>query len=88
MYSGAFIQMMGGRKRRLLKRGIIGKGDRMLKFKECERDNLCVDCDDPDCLHAGDIGADCPKWVCDMPNECEQCLWIREYVAKVREYGN
>ena len=53
-------------------------------MSECRRNNLYVDCDDSECLNAGNIGADCPKWVCDMPNVCDQCLWIREYVQRVR----
>ena len=57
----------------------------MITITECHRNNLCVDCDDPHCGHAGDIGADCPKWRCDMPEyECEDCPWIREYVKRAR----
>ena len=58
----------------------------MITLSECTRQNLCVDCDNTKCHHAGDIGADCPKWRCDMPEyQCEECPWIREYVKKVRE---
>ena len=57
----------------------------MITITECHRNNLCVDCDDSHCGHAGDIGADCPKWKCDMPEyECEDCPWIREYVKRAR----
>ena len=57
----------------------------MITITECHRNNLCVDCDDSRCGHAGDIGADCPKWRCDMPEyECEDCPWIREYVKRAR----
>ena len=58
----------------------------MLMVKECKRDNLCVDCDDSECLHAGEIGADCPKWHCDndKPLDCENCTFIKFYVNDVR----
>lgn len=58
----------------------------MLTLRECKRDNLCVDCDDPECLGAGDIGADCPKWVCDNPKgyNCEDCDFILEYQKAMR----
>ena len=58
----------------------------MLMIKECKRDNLCVDCDDPECLHAGEIGADCPKWHCDndQRHDCENCTFIKFYVNDVR----
>lgn len=53
-------------------------------FTICHRNNLCVDCDDLHCVHAGDIGADCPKWRCDMEYDCDDCPWIREYVKMAR----
>ena len=55
----------------------------MVTLKECKRANLCVDCDDPECLRAGDIGADCPKWECDntVKNDCENCEFIRGWLS-------
>ena len=38
--------------------------------------------------HHGDIGADCPKWVCDQDGDCEHCEWIRKYVKLMRGDGN
>lgn len=59
----------------------------MATLGECNRDNLCVDCDSTTCLRAGDIGADCPKWVCDnVPyGECENCEFIKEYAESYRK---
>ena len=58
----------------------------MVTLRECKRDNLCVDCDDPECLRAGDIGADCPKWECDNRTilDCENCYFIRAYQHAMR----
>lgn len=60
----------------------------MIVLKECHRKNLCVDCDDHNCAHAGDIGADCPKWTCDMAEyayDCSECGWIKRYVDEARK---
>lgn len=57
----------------------------MLNLSVCNRDNLCVDCDDKECHHAGDIGADCPKWKCDHPfGDCENCAFIKKFVEEMR----
>lgn len=59
----------------------------MVKISECHRNNLCVDCDSETCLGAGDPGADCPKWKCDMPSgtTCENCSFIKDYQRLMRE---
>lgn len=62
----------------------------MLEMKECKRDNLCVDCDDKNCLHAGQAIADCPKYHCDNPNgiqECEKCDFLKEFQDIMRNEG-
>ena len=53
----------------------------MVDFSECTRKSFCVYCDDPDCIHAGDVGADCPKWKCDNTPmmDCERCEFLKEY---------
>lgn len=58
----------------------------MVTIRECERDNLCVDCDNLECLGAGDVGADCPKYHCDndVVLDCENCTFIREYQQAMR----
>lgn len=58
----------------------------MVDFSECTRKNFCVDCDDSDCLFAGCIEADCPKWKCDNPSmDCENCEFLKEYKREVTE---
>lgn len=52
-------------------------------FNKCNRDNPCYICDNTSCLHAGDKGADCPKWSCDNPNgynNCGNCQFLEEYL--------
>ncbi len=64
---------------------------RKMEIKECTRDNFCFECDNKNCVFCGDIGAECPKYKCDMPEpmryECEKCPWIRNYINKLKE-GN
>lgn len=44
------------------------------------RKNLCVDCDDTKCVFVGKKEADCPKWICDRPDQaayhCDRCAFI------------
>ena len=53
----------------------------------CKRPIFCADCDDPRCIFAGNIEADCPKWVCDNnPSmDCENCEFLKEYKKEVTE---
>lgn len=58
----------------------------MVEINRCTRPNFCADCDDPHCIFAGDIGADCPKWKCDNPiMDCENCEFLMEYKKGVTE---
>ena len=58
----------------------------MYTLEECLRDNLCVDCDNTNCLHAGSIEADCPKWKCDNPfRDCNNCAFIKDYQKSHRK---
>ena len=59
----------------------------MIDFSECTRTNFCVDCDDPHCIFAGDIEADCPKWKCDNNPimDCERCEFLKKYKGEVTE---
>lgn len=57
----------------------------------CLRDNLCYDCEDKRCFHAGDKGADCPKYTCDNPNgidECDNCEFIDNFIEMSRNGEN
>lgn len=58
----------------------------MLQITRCNKPGLCVDCKDNECHHAGDIGADCPKWKCDndKPQDCTHCNFIKSYVKDFR----
>lgn len=51
----------------------------MVEISLCERKNFCIDCDNNECWHAGQIEADCPKWRCDYSGECEDCDFLKEY---------
>lgn len=59
----------------------------MVTITECTRTNFCADCDDPHCIHAGDVEADCPKWECDNDPiiDCERCEFLKEYKKEVTE---
>jgi hypothetical protein len=58
-----------------------------VKISECYRKNLCVDCDNTECLHCGDTMADCPKYGCDnnKQDDCEHCDFIKQYQTEMRE---
>jgi len=45
----------------------------------CNKDSFCKDCKDEECLHAGEIIADCPKWKCDQSTSCKTCNFIQDY---------
>lgn len=64
----------------------------MLKLRERKRENLCVDCNDPKCLHAGQAIADCPMWRCEREGEqyedCESCGLIRIIQREARRKKN
>jgi len=61
----------------------------MLQLHECKRGNLCADCDDPNCLHAGYAVADCPLYYCNRSpeqfEECESCELMSEIRTKRSE---
>lgn len=59
----------------------------MNKLGTCSRrDTLCVDCASRECSHAGDKGADCPKYNCDnpVPYDCKHCAYIDGYIRIMR----
>lgn len=59
----------------------------MFKIATCKRrDILCTDCGEASCAHAGDKGADCPKYNCDnpVPNDCNHCKYIDNYIRIMR----
>lgn len=50
----------------------------------CERNIFCSDCDNTDCWHCGDYGADCPFYRCkyiddEVEVECEKCPELKKY---------
>lgn len=57
-------------------------------FKECKRNNLCVDCDDKKCIFAGQLISDCPMYVCDRKGKqfenCETCELLKQIHAETR----
>lgn len=58
----------------------------MVTIDECTRINFCVGCDDPNCLLAGEVEADCPKWECDNPTmDCKNCEFLKDYKKGVTE---
>jgi hypothetical protein len=60
------------------------------EIHSCTRKNLCVDCDYKKCINCGEARADCPKYKCDndKPLDCENCVFLKGYVADMRrEYG-
>ena len=57
----------------------------MFELRECTRDNFCFECDNENCAHHGDIGADCPKYRCDQQDDCEHCEWIRGLIKEIKE---
>lgn len=59
----------------------------MITLNECYRNNTCYDCDNEECGHHGDKGADCPKYYCDNPKglqDCEHCEFIDQFIADMR----
>ncbi len=59
-----------------------------IKLGTCRRnDTTCYDCPDTACLHAGDKGADCPKYTCDnaVPHDCGHCSYIDGYIRIMRQ---
>jgi hypothetical protein len=59
-----------------------------LKITKCHKDNFCKDCKDKECIHAGEIIADCPKWKCDNHFKCEECNFIKEYYTSLKKEKN
>lgn len=58
----------------------------MLRLKPCNRKNLCIDCDNTNCLHAGDYGADCPFWICQVPGtKCSRCKLRKQIIKQLKE---
>ncbi len=59
-----------------------------VRIRVCNRDILCADCDDKNCLHAGELIADCPLWYCNRQDEqfedCKTCELMRDIRAEYR----
>lgn len=56
----------------------------MINTSLCERDNLCVDCDDKECIHAGNIEADCPLYHCNNDHHCDSCELMMQFQKEAR----
>ena len=60
-------------------------------LRECHRNNMCVDCDDTSCLHAGQAIADCPFYMCnrepDHFEDCETCEFIKDIRDVLKKEG-
>ena len=59
-------------------------------MNECDRLTTCYDCDNTECGHHGDKGADCPKYRCDNVNlmDCEHCEFIDGWIEWERKQYN
>lgn len=55
-------------------------------LEQCNRTNLCVDCDDTECMYYGQTMADCPKYGCDNYRlyDCKNCDFIKQYQKEMR----
>lgn len=56
----------------------------MFKLQECDKKILCVDCKE-DCIFAGEISADCPKFHCRNNYHCDSCNFIKKYQEEIRK---
>lgn len=59
----------------------------MVNLSVCNRDNLCIDCDDEFCYHAGSAEPDCPIFIADVTcgdTDCNHCEFIREFQEEMR----
>ena len=61
----------------------------MLTLSTCKMNNLCVECSNTSCLHAGKIISDCPKYRCDRDKDhfedCETCDFIKDFQKSERK---
>lgn len=59
-----------------------------VQIHECHRQNLCFECDEKKCWHAGELIADCPLWQCDKQGElyedCKSCELLKQIHAEGR----
>lgn len=60
----------------------------MLKIKDCEENNLCVDCKNEECLLHGKAMSDCPKYDCDNKKmyDCDNCASLKAHQEQGRLY--
>ena len=60
----------------------VGEVGMNVQIRECKRDNLCVDCDNKKCWHAGELIADCPLYRCNregnLNEDCESCELLKQ----------
>ena len=57
-----------------------------MDIRKCDRNNMCYECDNTDCMNCGQKSSDCPKMECDNPNglfNCDDCSFFSEYEAMV-----
>lgn len=61
-----------------------------MNLAECERLNLCVDCDNASCSFSDKIISDCPKYHCDRTaygyENCNNCAFIQKYQEIMRDF--
>lgn len=60
----------------------------MLKIKDCEENNLCVDCKNEKCALHGKAMSDCPKYDCDNDPlyDCENCASLKVHQKERRMF--
>ncbi len=54
-------------------------------IETCERKNLCVECNDKECIFAGKIESDCPMYKCNNNCTCENCEFIKQFQKEMRK---
>ena len=52
---------------------------------ECNRNLLCIDCNDTECWHQGKKESDCPEYRCDKSLDCNKCAFIDQYIDDMRK---
>jgi len=58
------------------------------RIRVCRRGIPCIDCDDQNCWHAGQLIANCPLWCCNRTGErledCETCELMQDFLEEYR----
>ena len=57
---------------------------KIMSLGTCTRHIPCSTCDDPNCIFAGELDADCPAYPCQstVPYDCENCDFLKHYLKE------